>query len=226
VSNDNASVNPFLKGNLEFARRLWTSKLEKSTFDQFIASAFEGKDSEMLQYFLDNGADPNASMTDGTTLLTTAVAQNDTESVRLLLEHKADADAPDNLGICPVMKVADSESGNLEILKLLLDHGADPNGRIPKEERPTIRTPLAAAWFHHRQDMMELLVEKGANVNFQSFDGHTLLMWAATGGAYDLVQFLLAHGADPSIKNDAGVTAHHYAEVSPQPDPRIKELLK
>lgn len=68
---------------------------------------------------------------------------------------------------------------------------------------------------------LESLVQDGVNVNATSvtcnspvygkFGKNTALMFAAASGRKDAVAFLLKHGANPSIRNLAGETAHNIA---------------
>lgn len=45
---------------------------------------------------------------------------------------------------------------------------------------------------HGRMDMVELLLDSGADINIQDDDGSTALMCAAEHGHIDIVKFLLA----------------------------------
>src|SRR5690606_10847031 len=53
----------------------------------------------------------------------------------------------------------------------------------------------------------ELLIEAGADLNFQNNDGSTALISAAFFGHPEIVQLLLNAGADRTIKNKYGATA-------------------
>ena len=60
-------------------------------------------------------------------------------------------------------------------------------------------------------NICKMLVEKGAGVNLSSNDGTTPLMLAAQFGKVEVVTYLLAHGANVSVKNSADKTALVYA---------------
>jgi ankyrin repeat protein len=95
-------------------------------------------------------------------------------------------------------------SGDIELVKLLLAHGADPH--IMSKER---ETPLMAAsgmafinGYHRlrpaaeRLEVVRLLVELGEDVNAADDYGITPLMAAANFGDAAIVQYLIDKGAD------------------------------
>lgn len=72
-------------------------------------------------------------------------------------------------------------------------------------------TALMRAAEYGRGSTVSLLLEKGAEVNYQSsVDGFTALMMAAAyglNGKEDMVSLLLSKGANPELKNKEGNTA-------------------
>src|SRR5689334_24021721 len=80
-------------------------------------------DSDSVRLLLDSGADPNLRNEAGATALMWALA--DAGKTRLLLEHRADANARSDDGRTPLL-IAASQHGSGAVVKLLLDHGANP----------------------------------------------------------------------------------------------------
>ena len=71
---------------------------------------------------------------------------------------------------------------------------------------------LTFAAYHGYSDICDILINKGANIDFQTTDGKTPLMMASFAGHSDLVSLLLEKGADPSVKSQEGKTAYDYAK--------------
>jgi ankyrin repeat protein len=85
-------------------------------------------------------------------------------------------------------------------LKLVLEHGGDPNMVVGVQEE----TPLYWALGYSEKHKVPMLLEAGANINSQRRNGETPLMDAAMMGQYDLVLDLLERGADYTIKDKRG----------------------
>ena len=89
---------------------------------------------ELVQLFLDHNADPRARDGDGDTLLHCAALAGRLKVVRLLLERNADlnveVNSRNNKGSTPLhLASAGYHEGNPDIVRLLLDHGADSQAR-------------------------------------------------------------------------------------------------
>jgi uncharacterized protein len=106
-------------------------------------------------------------------------------------------------------------SGDVELVKLLLAHGADPH--IQSSDRETTLQAACGLAFingYHRQRpsaerlaVVKLMVDLGEDINHADSYGITPLMAAANFGDIDIVRFLIDKGADLSAhdlgkKND------------------------
>jgi ankyrin repeat protein len=80
------------------------------------------------------------------------------------------------------------ESCDFDTVRLALSLGADPN----------LKCPVLAAFFTGRHDIMTLLVENGADIDYVYGDG-TILGMAMTDEVLEEVRFLLSLGADPNV---------------------------
>ena len=156
----------------------------------------------------------------GQTALMRAAAQENSEVVRLLLAHGADVHARSTTYLLPVsLGNATSERGGgavmipqrgftpllfaarhgrVENAGLLLDAGSDVN-----EAAPTGESALVIAGFSDQGEVAAFLVERGADPN-DTGAGYAALHTAVVRGDLDLVQALVAHGADPNIRLTKG----------------------
>lgn len=112
-----------------------------------------------------------------------------------------------------------SELGDRDRVAAMLDE--DP-GRI-RETRPNGRRPLSAAAEFGREDIVRLLLARGADPTWPDADDSprgAALHAAARAGHRPLVELLLAHGADPNGSVDSAGTATYAART-----PALRRLL-
>ena len=110
-----------------------------------------------------------------------------------------------------------AKAGDLPAMKLLLEHGADPtlaptrNGINPlmaaaglgtSEEDTTGRQKTQAQAI----DAIQLLLDRGLDINAQASDGQTALHGAAMQGYDDVIRFLAAKGAKLDTRDKDGFT--------------------
>ena len=112
--------------------------------------------------------------------------------------------------------------GNLEIVRLLLERGAEVN--IKDKNR---QTPLLMLEDNLEEDdqnslaILRLLIAKGANVNERNEEKKTVLMMACIEENLKAVEILLKAGANPHLKDEDDETALEKTDSE-----EIKQLLK
>jgi hypothetical protein len=91
-------------------------------------------------------------------------------------------------------------------MRWLLDQGARIDGAGPGRTRevPWSAVEHAAAFHKWRPELLELVLERGGDINSRGWKGQTALHAAARRGDVAGVQRLLRQGADPRITDDAG----------------------
>ena len=130
------------------------------------------------------------------TRLMHACSVGDVARATALLKVRANvnaASATDNL--TPLMFAADN--GYTEIVRLLLEAGANPNVSMATVDRDT---PLLMAIRWEDLELVKLLVLWGAAVDGSNINGITALASASDTGYTDIVEFLIGCGADVNAK--------------------------
>ncbi|MEO5977104.1 MAG: ankyrin repeat domain-containing protein [Chryseolinea sp.] len=105
-------------------------------------------------------------------------------------------------------------SGNLKALQQHIAAGSNINERDPFGGS----SPLISAAVFDKPEMAKVLLDAGADINFQNNDGSTALHTAAFFCRPEIVKMLIDKGADKTIKNKYGATpygnvAGPYSEV-------------
>lgn len=122
-----------------------------------------------------------------------AAASNRIDEAQALLEDGANVDARGNSGETPIYFAV--TSGDLKLVRLLIRHGANPNGLYFKE------TMLATAIQRRDVEIARALIAAGANVN-RATDSliETPLELALKSDQLEIADLLLAYNADPTVE--------------------------
>jgi ankyrin repeat protein len=172
---------------------------------------------EITNYLIEKGADLNAVDPDGNTALMLSINRNNGEAVKQLLAHQAAVGVLNNdrqsalhiaaagvrakfvaalLATKPSVGVS---SAGTDVRGVEVD-GLDAKGR----------TPLMLAADNEGfvpDEVMELLLSNGAQINAQDPEGNTPLLIATRAGSMSGVAFLISKGARIDMPNKAGETA-------------------
>ena len=121
-----------------------------------LADAAERGDLAAVRSLIGQGSDVNASRVDGTTALHAAVHADHLEIADLLLRGGANAGARDRYGVTPLYLAC--LNGNAEMIRRLLDAGADPDIVDPRRRDGADDGRAAPA----SRPRCALLLERGA----------------------------------------------------------------
>jgi len=90
--------------------------------------------------------------------------------------------------------------GAIEIVRLLLEHGADVNAPYVESKL----TPLHAAMFTEDIEVIRLLLEAGADPNALTDEDRSPLRFAVEQDAPEIAALFLRYGADATINESGG----------------------
>lgn len=185
---------------LVFISCSWSGFAAADSYDDMIA-AIKLNDTAAVEALLVKGMDVNTTDPGANTLLMLAIQNESADMAGLLLRRKAQVDARNKYGETALMLAA--AKGDLELAKLLLDHGAKIN--------LTGWNPLIYAAWRGQDEMVKYLLDKGADIDAVSPNGVSALMMAVRGEHAATVKLLLWEVANPNIKSDSGATAMAWA---------------
>jgi hypothetical protein len=103
--------------------------------------------------------------------------------------------------------VTAARNGDVETIRSLCAHGADPDQPSGGNDW----TPLQHAVHTGQTQSVAALLDAGATIDRANSSGMTPLMLAAGYGQRDIVQLLLARGAEPALRDRNGEAAVDYA---------------
>ena len=237
TNREDANLN---KNRVRWAPDAWVDASSinaptKSGETPMIAAIVTGDD-ELVRLMLQRGADVEARCADQITPLMHAISHGYNSIAELLLSHGAQVDAPTS-GWTPLHRATDLV--NISMVSTLLAHGADIEAKSPKDfsrrkhplsvlKSPKIAdsdddhsssndrgwTPLLRAACNGEDKMVQLLLDKSANIEARNPSNGTPLIVACERQHDAVVDMLLNNGADVHAEDDFGWKPIHRALVN------------
>ena len=159
----------------------------------------------MAAMFIEYGIDINAiNPNNGYTALTYAAESGSLPLVSYLLKNKSDPNKADETKNTPLLLVS-GWSQRLDILTLLLDHGA----KVETISRGY--TPLLWAWKRKNYEAVKILLDYQKDFNLSDYNGDTPLHWSASDSQDSIAEYLVSKGAAIDSINNNGDTPLHFA---------------
>jgi ankyrin repeat protein len=194
--------------NEDLARLIW----ERNPAPNLFEAAAMGRTDLLGELMEEAPEGANSVAPDGFGILGLAVYFGRREAAEAILDAGADPDTPsaNDFKVRPLHSAAAQrdEDASLDLVRLLLDRGANPNvaqagGWTPLHQAaadPNVAqaggwTPLHQAAAHGRREVAELLVAKGASLTAESDDGRTPLEMARVKGHTELEPLLGGTGS-------------------------------
>ncbi len=152
---------------------------------------------------LDKGSDLMVRNHSGWTPLHLAVESGTPDLVKMILSYDLEVDAPDHAGATPLMLVAGWNSFNcVPISRQLIESGANVNATNDKGS-----TPLMSASLYGSLEMVQLFIERGADVLSRNRLGRTALhmvLSRTAGMKQEIISILINAQIDVEAKDDDG----------------------
>lgn len=163
------------------------------------------RDSKIVNFLLEHGANVNAKDKIGRTPLCFALLKGRIDVANLLIEHGAEVNAQERYKNGVNLLYYASMSGYIDFVKLLIEQGAEVNvmerNGISATYEPT--TPLFWAARKGFVEIAKILIEHGAEVNVQNKSGQSSpLHCAAIWNHAEVAKLLIEHGANVNIENE------------------------
>lgn len=177
---------------------------------QLALAAEQGKVEEVQRLMRQQGVNPDKLFgVDGMPLLAWPIYTHSPAGLKAMLEAGADPNVAmpypheerrRDTNYANAMVWA-TEQEDPTYLKLLLDHGGDPNTRNANDESLLFHAMIKRSSTKLTEwEITKLLVERGADVNAEAGMGSTIAENYSLRGGFELIYWLIQHGADPSVQ--------------------------
>jgi cytohesin len=162
-----------------------------------LTSAISEGNAELVKWLLNRGSDANQRANrSGESLLDFPCLEGMVDVVRVLLEAGLDPNVPGENDVTPLLSAALSgEKNSAEIARMLLNAGADPNAKMSDG-----RFPLYEAATEGSPELVQVLLDGGAQIDLDEGFGETALAAAVYNNRADTAALLLKAGADPHAR--------------------------
>lgn len=159
-------------------------------WDSLIDLAALSGNLNIIKFFLENGFNRNVFLEDGS--LMSAAVNNYAEVARYLINQGKDINMHDSSSSMTALRMA-AQMHSAECVELLCNMGADT------EAESDYGTALLGAVSAGDLEIVKILVNHGANVNYVNNDGSTPYEMAVYKGYEDIAEYLLKRGADSKL---------------------------
>jgi len=146
-----------------------------------------------------HGADPNSLDAHAKTCFDLAVENQHADIVRVLLNNSSSGSSSVNVN---TFLHAAVRNGDLDTVKQLISHGADPNSKNQNGQ-----TPLHLAVAEKQDDIVNYLIMNYADIDNADNSGKTPLMYAVVGHSEGIFALLIISGANPNATDNKGESA-------------------
>ena len=208
---------------------------------------------EVIQVIIDHGADVNATNKQNCTALMLASINGNVNVMNVLLKAGANK-AIEDTNCDTWLQYALYGNCSEEVLQVIIDHGADVNATnkqkrtalmlasmngnmdvinvlLKVKAKMEIEDADGYTWIHYavvkscNKEVLQAIIDHGANVNATSKQKRTALMMVSRNGNVDAMCVLLKSGAEMEIEDADGYTWLHYAVIGGCPKDVLQVII-
>ncbi len=180
---------------------------------------------EILQFFIDAGANVDQQDEEGNTPFLNASFRNSLENVKILAQRSGNLNAVNHSGQSALMLAMENNSP--EVVEFLLETGAKV------ENRDNVGNSVAYYWIvsfnpgktEEFEQKLQLLQKNGVQMNGLQTEDYTLYHLAALTDNMELIKRLEDFKIPVNAKNEDGMTALHLAAMKAKNDDVMKYLI-
>ena len=183
--------------------------LNRYQFDALSWALIESAPKDVLLYLLEFEGNPINKLThDARTYVFWAAYRDNLDFVKELTGMGADLSIVDEHGYSLLNFSAVTGQKNIDLYEYLVEHGANPMLEVNQEGAHAL---LLLAPFIDDHDLIEYFSAFGLTLNDTDSNGSNGFLYACKGGNVTFLKSLVSMGMSPSLQNDGGQNAAHFA---------------
>ncbi len=162
-----------------------------------LMEAVEKKNTTLIKFLQENGADPQYKSTDGVSAMDIAIESSNIDIVKLFIKY---FNEKEDL-LFKILRKKQQEN-RVELVEMLLKYGADANLKdtITINQPTFLMAAVSNAFIEKDKQLgiVKLLLENGANVNVRNNSGQTAFFFVTclSTSSYDLAKLLIDSDAE------------------------------
>lgn len=150
---------------------------ERTPLLMAIDGSYTKKGYEMVNFLLQNGADPELRDDRGNTAIIKALGLNRSKAAAIIMKYKPNLFAANDYGYSPIGLA--SKNNEIALVKEMLKRGVPADYRHKNQWGAYFSlTPLMQATFRNHIEMINLLLDNGADISIRSKKGFSALDFA------------------------------------------------
>lgn len=185
------------------------SELNSNAFDPVVYSIFEDASFELIKFLIQQkGNGVNKITHDGRSYIFWAAYKNNLDLVQYLIDKGTDTKLIDSHGNSILNFAAVSGVANTNLFDILIKHGAQANQELNSDGANSLQLLIP---YLKNPSLIEYFVNHGVDLNSTDKDGNGIFNYAAKGGDFEIMNWLIDQKVPHQNLNDNGENALFFA---------------